>query len=178
MENYLTKEKNEKLTEKDRKEYEDFIRNLDSSILNINGRSNNDRIAVYYKLKEYGEVIKYIQELFRLQIRYDINNVIGYETLIYIGKVYYFRNDFNDAVYYFNQSKNKYKNDPEVYYCLGASFYKLKDYNRALYNFKKSIKIDSDFFESYNMISLCYKELNNTAGCEYYREEYISHKFG
>ncbi|MFO7827289.1 MAG: tetratricopeptide repeat protein [Bacteroidales bacterium] len=112
------------------------------------------------------------------------NKSIGFANY-YLGKYYYKKDDFKDALNYLNKSLTIYDalNDmnmlAEIYYNIGLSNQYLNHYDTALENYQKSIEIFSDLGNdekvayNYQVIGTLYNDIEKYSLALFYYEKAI-----
>ena len=165
---YLKEEKDRNLRsdwKEKRIEYENQLKELNSEIISSKNFYNK-KIILEYKLGNYDNALESFRALLNIANKEkstdkNNNDIFDYKIFICIGKIHYFRNDFdNKSILCFNRAKLINKNNWEIDYCLGACFYQLEDYKRAIKSFKNSTTINNNHY-NFSMLKLCHK-LNNT----------------
>lgn len=97
--------------------------------------------VMYLKLGEYAEAFTDLTESVALKSDF-------YGSQYNLGMIYYYREDFGNAVYRFNQAK-AIKDTAKVRYMLGNCYYRQEKYALAATNYLKTVEYDPEYYEAY-----------------------------
>lgn len=78
-----------------------------------------------------------------------------------LGKIFYIRKKYDEAIEFFLKSLYFDKNNKEIYYSLAQSFVKKSDYKKALYYLEGCIKLDPTHFSAVYLTAWIYHQLKN-----------------
>ena len=106
-------------------------------------------------------------------IKNDYRIKDGYEQL---GQLHFEKDKLDSAYYYFNKAleiSEKTKDEREsTHYSLGNYYLKIRDVEKALNQYKKSIKYNDIFWNSYKGLANCYKMKGDFKSSVGYLETY------
>jgi len=98
------------------------------------------------------------EEYFNLSIKH--NPEFGPSNLN-LGKVFYIRKNYDEAIKLFLKALLFDKNNKEIYYNLAQSFVKKRDYKKALEYLESCLKLDSSYFSCVYLVAWIYHQLKN-----------------
>ena len=78
-----------------------------------------------------------------------------------LGKIFFYKNDFNNALINFKKAIKLNPKDQYAYFYKGKTYYKLNRFNESETNFSNSIKIDPFNEEFFTKRALTRKKMNN-----------------
>jgi len=137
-----------------------------------------------YNIKNYNEAIKffknkitahpkelksytYLSSIYILENKPDlainvINNALkinsSFDLLNLLGDAYKIKNKFEEAIYNYKKSFNKFKNK-ESLLKLGMIYYELNNINESIEFYKNAIEIDSSYIDALNNLAICYHDI-------------------
>ncbi len=120
--------------------------NFDQKILSI---------ITSFKKSEFDEVIKSAGDLF------EINNTTSILPNL-IGASYAWKNDHQQAIFYFEKAIQIEPSNFELYNNIGKSYFKIRSFEKAIKAFNKSIELNQESADSYFSLALVYKEQKRT----------------
>ncbi len=92
-------------------------------------------------------------------------------TVMDLGKSYYRNRDYENALYYFNESEPLMPEYEWVYIWIGRSLVRLNKYDDASAYYNKAVRIDPGFIQSYiGLGDLEVSRNRNTEAAGYYRK--------
>ncbi len=145
-----------------------YILSVKNNDLNNKAYSLRNRIRCLYLQGNYGESVKYFDEL--LKVKDQIENIkMKSEFLRLIGQIYQKTNDLKNSYRYYQESLkiakdlNFYHGMAETYKALGEFYNNLKQYSEAYRNFSNSLNTYEKILNS----------IENPKMKEYYKQKFI-----
>lgn len=105
-----------------------------------------DRGRIYHKMRKYELALNDYEKAYGME---NVNKV-KYYTLK--GLIYFDRKEYNEAIKYFEESKNISKKHNDSTYFLGIIYQDRKEYKRALSLFKEYL--DEDYLNENNKVAM------------------------
>lgn len=100
-----------------------------------------------------------MKKLFKISIFLLLNYFLIADTpdiLIEKGKLSLYRNDFKNAISFFNRAISKDTSNFEAFYYRGLAFLYSNEFDKAIDDFNKTIELKKDFADAYNNRGLAY----------------------
>ncbi len=108
-----------------------------------------DLIPLLYTKKQYDEIIRYGMEILATKQRGLLERIkpAFFDTLYwYLAASYHYLGKYQQAAEFYEKLRfyARYKNDPEIYECLGYCYYKLNQNDKAIEACRRALQLGSD----------------------------------
>jgi len=113
----------------------------------------NNRALAFLSTEEFDKAIRDFEKT--LELDSNLANVV-YANL---GYAYDEKNDFEKAIYYYNEGLKIDPDDALLYNNRGGAFFLQEEFQDAIVDFNKAIELDSAYLEAYLNLHLAYDQL-------------------